>query len=953
MRMDGGSLGTHGVVSFGPFRLFVGERLLTKGDEPLQLGGRALDTLIALVERAGEVVTQKELIARVWPDVTVEEANLRVHIANLRKALGDGREDARYILTVPGRGYCFVGPVTAVAPRSSPPKEATVSDRLQRLPSKLTRMIGRDDVIRVLSAQLMTYRFVSIVGAGGVGKTTVAISVAHALLGGFNGAVFFVDLAALTDAKLVPTTIASALGFMMQAMEPLRSLPAFIGDRKILLVLDNCEHVIDSAAALAERVVGETPHAHVLTTSREALRVESEHVHLLYTLDCPPEDVSLTAAEALNYSAAQLFMERAVASGYDGALNHIDVPIVTTICRRLDGIPLAIELAASRVGPLGIQGVGELLDNRFSLLWRGRRTALPRHQTLNAMLDWSYNLLSQHEKVVFARLSVFVGDFTLEAACSVAADADIDPASSTRAITSLLAKSLISKAESRGFTYCRLLETTRTFAAAKLAEDSEANRVPRRHAKFFSEFLQRDQLVQSRFGEHDLSAYAVHISNVRTALQWAFSDDGDVTLGVELAAWAAPLFVGLSLLGECTRWCERALACLDDAAQDTRQEMILQEALALSLLYTGGNSDQVRVAIERGLHLEETFGHVSRKLQLFLSLYSLLMRLADFRGALKVAEQSGTFAETAKDPAGLLVADFMLGGAYHYVGDQAAAQFYSQRTVTRAAQLGTSVPNFVGFDHRTYAPISLTRALWLRGFADRARSIAKIAIDEAVSGVHPISTCVSLAYGLPVFLWSGDLRSVQNYTARLIEYAERYSIEPYRAVGLGLNGAVAIARDELETGINLQRAALEILTTVRLDIFVTEFMGALAEGLRKHGQVEEALFTINQAIVRATDCGSTFDMAELLRIKAQILAAIPQYGRDSTINYLTEAIAVAKAQSALALELRSTIDLARVLAEGGQRDEARHDLALLYGRFTEGFETADLRAARRLMAELA
>jgi predicted ATPase len=151
----------------------------------------------------------------------------------------------------------------------------------------------------------------------------------------------------------------------------------------------------------------------------------------------------------------------------------------------------------------------------------------------------------------------------------------------------------------------------------------------------------------------------------------------------------------------------------------------------------------------------------------------------------------------------------------------------------------------------------------------------------------------------------------------------------------------------------LQRAALKILTTVSLDIFVTEFMGALAEGLRKHGQVEEALFTINQAIVRATDCGSTFDMAELLRIKAQILAAIPQYGRDSTINYLTEAIAVAKAQSALALELRSTIDLARVLAEGGQRDEARHDLALLYGRFTEGFETADLRAARRLMAELA
>jgi predicted ATPase len=633
-------------------------------------------------------------------------------------------------------------------------------------------------------------------------------------------------------------------------------------------------------------------------------------------------------------------------------LNDIDAPIVATICRRLDGIPLAIELAASRAGPLGIRGVGELLDNRFSLLWRGRRTAVPRHQTLNAMLDWSYNLLSQHEKAVLCRLSVFVGDFTLEAACSVAADAEIDQASSTRAIISLLAKSLISKTESRGSTYHRLLETTRIFAQAKLADRGERNRVARRHAKCFSDFLQHDQLVQSRFGEHDLCRYAAHIGNVRAALQWTFSDDGDVTLGVELAAWAAPLFVGLSLLEECARWCERALASLEDGTRGTRQEMILQEALALSLMYTGGNSDQVRVAIERGLDLEETFGHLLRKLQLFLSLYSLLMRLADFRGALKVAGQSATFAETAEDQVGLLVAEFMLGGAYHYIGDQAAAQFYGERAMARAAEPGTSVPSFVGFDHRTYAPVSLARALWLRGFADRARSIARTAIDDAVSGVHAISICVALAYGSPVFLWSGDLRSVENYTARLIEYAGRHSIEPYRAVGLGLKGAVAIARDEFEIGIDLLRAALEILTTLRLNIFVTDFMGALADGLRKHGQVEEALLTINQAIGWATDCGSTYDMAELLRVKAQILTVIPQHGRNSAINCLTEALAVATSQSALALELKSTIALARLLAEGGQRAQAHQDLALVYGRFTEGFETADLRTARQLMKDL-
>src|SRR5580693_1181746 len=403
--MEGDILITNGVASFGLFRLFATERQLKKGDEPVQLGGRALDTLIALVEHAGEVVSQKELLSRVWPGVTVEEANLRGHIASLRRALGDGREGARYIVTVRGRGYSFVAPVTAAAPRSSPPREATVSDPLQRLPPRLTRMIGRDDTIRALSAQLMTYRFVSIVGAGGVGKTTVAISVAHALLDGFNGAVFFVDLAALTDPKLLPTTVASALGFMAQTHDPLRSLPAFIGEKKILLVLDNCEHVIDSAATLAERVVGETPQTHVLTTSREALRVEGEHIHLLYALECPPEEGGMTAAAALKYPAVQLFMERAAASGHDAVLSDIDAPIVATICRRLDGIALAIELAASHAGFFRIRGIAELLDNRFSLVWHGRRTALPRHQTLNAMLDWSFNLLSEDEKVVLGRLS--------------------------------------------------------------------------------------------------------------------------------------------------------------------------------------------------------------------------------------------------------------------------------------------------------------------------------------------------------------------------------------------------------------------------------------------------------------------------------------------------------------------------------------------------------------------
>jgi predicted ATPase/DNA-binding winged helix-turn-helix (wHTH) protein len=944
--MDGNSSLTRGVISFGPFRLFVAERQIKKGDEPLQLGGRALDTLIALVERAGEVVTQRELISRIWPDVTVEEANLRVHIANLRRVLEDGREGARYIATVPGRGYSFVAPVT-LSTQSLLSRQAAFPDPPQRLPPKLTHMIGRDDAVRALSAQLMMWRFVSIVGAAGIGKTTVAISVAHALLDSFNGAVFFVDLAALTDAKLVPTAVASALGFMVQTQDPLRSLVAFIGDKKILLVLDNCEHVIDSVAVLAEGIVGEAPQAHLLTTSREALRVEGEQVHLLYALDYPPEGMSLTAAEALAYPAVQLFMERAATSGHGAALSDIDASIVATICRRLDGIALAIELAASRTGSLGIRGTAELLDNCFSLAWHGRRTALPRHQTLNAMLDWSYNLLSEHERTVFGRLSVFVGHFKLEAARHVASDAEIDEASVAEAIGSLLDKSLISTNELHGTTYYRLLEMTRIFAQAKLAKQGEANRVTRRHASYFSGFLQQDQLVQSGFRENDLSAYAPHIGNVRAALQWAFSDDGDVSVGVELATWAAALFIGLSLLEECARWCERALAGLRDASSETRHELILQEAFALCSMDTRGNSDQVRTAIERGLALAQAFGDSRRHLQLCFWLYRLVIRRADFRGALEIAQQSATFAEAANDPAGLLIADSALGTCYHFSGEQASAQFYCERGMAHAADPGTLLPNFL------YAPTALARVLWLRGFPDRARRVAKGTIDEAASRGCPLSIGYSLTYCSPVFLWSGDFRTADDYFERLIEYAGRHSLGPYWATGLGLKGVLAIARDELETGIDLLRNALEILTALKQNILLTVFMGALAEGLRKGGQLEEALLTINRAIGWATDCGSTFDMAELLRIKAKVLAAMPPHGLHSAMNCLTEAIAVAKTQSAPALEMRSTIDFARLLAEGGQRDQARHDLALVYGRFTEGLETPDLRMARQLMRELA
>ena len=950
---DSDNLRTNDVASFGPFRLFAAERLLEKSDEPLQLGGRALDILITLVERAGEVVTRKELISRVWPDVIVEEANLRVHVAGLRKALGDGHDGARYVANVPGRGYCFVAPVTrSASQRALLQARPPVTDRLRKLPARLTRMIGRDDTVRALSAELMTRRFVSIVGPGGMGKTTVAVWIAHALIDDFAGAVFFVDLGALTDPGLVPTAVASALGFMMQAQDPFLSLLTFLGERRVLLVLDNCEHVIDAAAALAERVVSDAPRANILATSREALRVEGEHVHLLYPLDRPLDEVGLTASEALKFSAVQLFMERAAASGNRAELSDADAPVVARICRRLDGIALAVELAAGRVSSHGIRGTAELLDNRFKLLWQGRRTALPRHQTLNAMLDWSYNLLGQRDKLVLCRLSVFVGVFTLKAALSVAG-ADANDADAADAVASLVAKSLISTSTIGESTYYRLLDTTQAYAADKLAECGEVDTIARRHAVYYSNYLGHDEVIQSKFSEHNLSGYSPHIGNVRAALEWAFSDRGDIAVGVELAACAAPLFVGLSLLDECRSWCEQALATLDEPGRGTRREMILQEALALSSMFTKGNSDEVRAAIERGLALAETFEDRDRQLQLLFGLNIFFTRIGDFRGSLTVAEKGVAVVGAVKNPAGLVMTDWMLGVAHHLVGNQAAAQRHCERGMAKAIELGQFNANFFGYDHRIRALVTLARALWLRGFSEQALRTAQQAIDEADRRDHPVSVCISLIYAGTVFLWRGDLERAADSIERLIAYAGRYSLAPYRAVGMALKGELTVAGGQAGAGLILLRSALETLHAERHTILVTIFASALAEGLRKAGHFDEALITINGAVAGAASRGATFDMPELLRIKGQILAAMPRPDRTLAANYLMQSLAVARGQSALAWELRSATALARLLSENGQREKARDTLAPVYGRFTEGLETADLRIARALIRDLA
>jgi predicted ATPase/DNA-binding winged helix-turn-helix (wHTH) protein len=466
---------TSRAILFGPFRLLPAQRLLLHARNPVHLGSRTLDTLIALLDRPGELVTKDELISRVWPHIYVEEGNLKVQVAALRRVLGDGKGGARYIATDTGRGYRFVAPVTfANDPHSSTPAVATTK-RGNNLPTRLTRPVGRADIINKLAERLSQRRLLTIAGPGGIGKTTLALELAERLIDTYEHGVWWIDLAPLSDPHLVPHAMTAALGIETRSEEPLPELIAVIKDKRMLLVLDNCEHVIASAAALASALLKGAPHVQILATSREPLRADGEHLYRLPPLAIPPALPQVNAGEALNFPAVQLFVERAASRLGEFELSDKDAPLVAAICRKLDGIPLAIELAAARVDAFGVIGVAVRMEDCLRLLSLGYRTAPPRHQSMHAALEWGYRLLSDLEQSILCRLSVLPASFTLGAAATVAADMGHSESEIIDHVFELVAKSLIIADIQGAEPRLQLPQTTRAYAQAKLAESSEGD----------------------------------------------------------------------------------------------------------------------------------------------------------------------------------------------------------------------------------------------------------------------------------------------------------------------------------------------------------------------------------------------------------------------------------------------------------------------------------------------
>jgi predicted ATPase/DNA-binding winged helix-turn-helix (wHTH) protein len=918
---------------------------------PVPLGGRAFDIVEVLAQSAGELVTKDEIFRRVWSGAIVEESTLQVHVSAIRKALGP---DRGMLKTAFGRGYRLLGAWTIRQEgRSADPVVFQIvppTAFATNLPSASFDLIGRTSAVQHLLDFLSAHRVVTLTGPGGIGKSALALEVARTLFPAFGGDAWLVELASLSDPDLVPSAVTGVLGLKLGGDEiSAESVARAIGGDRLLLVLDNCEHVIDAAAQLVETMVRVCPRTTVLATSREALRIEGECVYRVPALEVPPEHWG-GPSDVLGRSAVELLVARMRELDWDFSPDSDGLAAIAAICRHLDGIPLAIEFAATRAATLGLEQVASRLDDRFTLLTGGRRTALLRHRTLRAMLDWSYELLPEAERRLFRCLAVFPGGFTLEAATAVAGDSTAPAVAES--IANLVAKSLVTRDGSVPAGRWLLLETIRAYGLERLADSGDAEQVTWRCAEFFRDLFVRAAPGSSREpAAADLAHYAREIDNVRAAIDWCFSPSGDSGIGVALTAAYAPVWLNLSLTAELRDRAERALESVD-ANLSARIQMELQIALGTCLTITLGSIERTRSVLTAALEIAERLDDLDAQVRAFWALWALYFNTGECGPAQSVAERFSRVASRTGDPGVISVADRVMGYTLQYLANHRAAQRCFERVLQMyvAPQRQRDKVWFL-YDQRALTRAMLARSLWLQGFVDQAKSVAQASLTEAETANDKLTICFVLALAVsPVALMTGDLVTAERSLYMLIQTATRQSFTRYEMVGRCLEAALLIERREFEAGTALMVTTLDARANSGWLGRFTEYLGILAQGIAGLGQIGKALATVDQALATADRGAERWYVAELLRIKGELLI------QEATAQCVSaaedcfkKALDVAQEQGALFWELRAAISLARLRVRQDRHDDARQALAPVYDRFTEGFETADLRSARAIL----
>ncbi|MBW9114605.1 helix-turn-helix transcriptional regulator [Rhizobium cauense] len=939
------------VYSFGPFRLHPDRQLLVRDGIAVKLGGRAFELLHLLVRRNGEIVGKEDLTAAAWPGVFVHESNLKVNLHSLRRSLGDTQKQPEYIATIAGRGYRFVARVeigfadeddfaisVEYSVSSTLPPQREVVGREMEIQHLLDLLFGKDPLV-------------TVAGAGGVGKTTVAVAAAYLFAQERSAGICYVDLSKVDDPSILPSALAAALGLRGELGDPLTAVTDFLRQRQLLLLLDNCEHILSAVSIFVSKLRTKQSRCKLLVTSREPVRVPTEHVYLLNNLAVPDDDAASTAESILRFPAVELFVHRAAEwNGYQ--LSDNDCETVAGICRALEGLPLALELAAANLEQTSATDLLAMLDEFLDFRHRHAGSDLPdRHETLLATIDWSFSLLSNTEATVFCISSVFADSFELEDGVAVAASLGLTTVDVIAALGALVGKSLITaQVNGAGLRY-RVLDSTRRYGARRLKEQQLDKRCRQAHAERMLRIFEQSG---SEWGWRERAdwtqSYLTRLADLRSAFLWAFGEDGDALLGIQLTAATLPLWFESSLVAEARTRVEAALV----VSQTTECAPLLKAKLSLarswSMMFGRPYTPDMGQAWLSAFEFARQAGSIDYQLQALVGAAYFSMDTGNIDQAIVLLNEFRTLADSHHyhefDPeygSALAWAKGHAGDILQSISDLESLADAHVRVSHGPRKGGLLADRTAGITGH------IPFFAWIAGRVDYAAELALGTLGQAEREGYFMSQSNVLAQAVcPVSYFRGDLAALETNVAKLRSILEMENI----GVWFPVQSFFAAALDDLRGDDSAEvrmRIAIDDFVDSRFVLRLPGLIGILAEIYIRKGKFDLASDALDLAEKYEKQQSEGWCRAELRRVRAKFMQQTNRVAEAEQLYIM--ALEDARTRGARSHQLRIATDLANQFNQTGRFADASAMLRPVMDQLSEGFTTKDYLAATRVLAD--